>query len=53
MSLTIRQHKQLHSRGRNDLLEQAYKDLGRAAFHRELIVVAVFFICILLLGAFA
>lgn len=28
-------------RGRNDLLEQAYRDLGRAAFHRDLIVVAV------------
>lgn len=28
-------------RGRNDLLEQAYRDLGRADFHRDLIVVAV------------
>lgn len=52
MSLTIRQHKQLH-RGRNDLLEQAYKDLERAAFHRELIVVAVCVIGIIVLGVFA
>lgn len=29
------------NRGRNFLLEQAYKDLGRAAFHQDLIVVAV------------
>lgn len=50
MSLTIRQHKQLH-RGRNDLLEQAYKDLGRAAFHRELIVVVICVIAILVLGS--
>lgn len=51
MSLTIRQHKQLHSRGRNDLLEQAYKNLGRAAFHQELIVVAVCVIAMLVLGS--
>lgn len=49
MNLTMRQRQQLH-RGRNDLLEQAYKDLGRAAFHRELIVV-VCVIAILVLGS--
>lgn len=50
MSLTMRQRQQLN-RGRNDLLEQAYKDLGRAAFHRELIVVAVCVIAILVVGS--
>lgn len=28
-------------RGHNDLLEAAYRDLGRAAFYNDLIVVAV------------
>ena len=41
------------NRGRNFLLEQAYKDLGRAAFHQDLIVVAVCVIAMLVLGVIA
>ena len=38
------------NRGRNDLLEQAYRDLGRAAFHRDLIVVVVCVIAMFVVG---
>lgn len=39
MTKTIRQRQQLH--GRNELLDAAYRNLGRAAFHNDLIVTAI------------
>lgn len=47
--MNIRQHSQLKSA----LLVQAERELAKEATRNDWIVVAVCFICILLLGAFA